>query len=651
MACVDNDIGSSVGAAVFSGSTSGAGNEFNRCGSSSSVEDLVVRWTAPASGAVTFDTEVSATSDTYLIAASGGCASPTYLECDDDDGTGYWSTMTRTVAEGDVVFLALEAYSGTGSVTLNITPEFELDCFDAADDDGDGFTDCDDTDCASACFELDCRDGLDGEGDGFTDCDDTECASDVTCIPESACTDGLDSDLDGLTDCADTDCAGDFACGATCFDGNLGGAIGYAVATGTTIGGTDDRTPTCGDYSGLNDMAYVWTAPASDTYTFTTQDSGFDTILTVEEPACVSSELGCNDDNGLGLNSSVSVTLAAGDQVIVNVDGYDEEGAYVLSVYGTTEDCDSGVDDDGDGAADCDDSDCGCATWYRDSDGDRFGDSSVSIAALDAPAGYVHDSGDCNDAARTIHPYAWEDTANGVDDDCDGLTDGADTAATRVSLSDDSYATQTFGGGFTFPFCGTSYSSLYLGSNGRLTFDASNSSASESASSFVTTSSTPRRAIAGMWDDLNPASASSTGVYVVQDAGAYSIYFRSVVEYGSTTSTNTFAMTLLADGRFMVDTGTLGSTDGLIGWTCGTASSSSVAESDMSALRSALPAGAYGIRTGSPHAIYEVFTSSDNDLDNQTFLFCPTSGTDADADGWTVQCGDRDDADASVYPR
>ncbi len=226
---------------------------------------------------------------------------------------------------------------------------------------------------------------------------------------------------------------------------------------------------------------------------------------------------------------------------------------------------------------------------------------------------------------------------------------------TRLSLTDDSSASATFSGGFTFPFCGTTYSSLSVNSNGMLAFGGSTTSYSESASSFVTRSSAPRAVIGGLWDDLNAGSSSSTGVYTVQDGDAFTVYFRSVVEYGASTG-NTFAFTLLADGRFFLDYGTVNVTDGLAGWSCGTGSTTSgasnyVAESDLSALRSALPAGANGIRTGSTHGVYEVFTSSDNDLDNQLFMFCPTNGTDADADGWTTECGDRDDADATVYPR
>jgi hypothetical protein len=60
-----------------------------------------------------------------------------------------------------------------------------------------------------------CGDGVDNDSDGLTDCDDSDCAADPACAcspsPED-CVDGIDNDCDGLVDCDDTDCAGDAAC-------------------------------------------------------------------------------------------------------------------------------------------------------------------------------------------------------------------------------------------------------------------------------------------------------------------------------------------------------------------------------------------------------------------------------------------------------
>lgn len=63
--------------------------------------------------------------------------------------------------------------------------------------------------------ELTCDDDLDNDQDGLTDCDDSDCAAEEACqVPatESECKDGLDNDEDGSSDCEDSDCAEDYWC-------------------------------------------------------------------------------------------------------------------------------------------------------------------------------------------------------------------------------------------------------------------------------------------------------------------------------------------------------------------------------------------------------------------------------------------------------
>ncbi|MGB4848472.1 MAG: LamG-like jellyroll fold domain-containing protein, partial [Saprospiraceae bacterium] len=62
-------------------------------------------------------------------------------------------------------------------------------------------------------------------------------------------------------------------------------------------------------------------------------------------------------------------------------------------------------------------------TRYQDSDGDGFGNASVT-STLFCPAGaYSSVAGDCDDTNPNINPYATEICGNTVDDDCDGNTD------------------------------------------------------------------------------------------------------------------------------------------------------------------------------------------------------------------------------------
>ena len=84
---------------------------------------------------------------------------------------------------------------------------------------------------------------------------------------------------------------------------------------------------------------------------------------------------------------------------------------------------------------------CSCTApvpAYRDADGDGFGNVSVAIAACggSAPAGYVANATDCNDASPAIHPGASE-VCNGVDDNCDGVADGGASCSDGNACTDD----------------------------------------------------------------------------------------------------------------------------------------------------------------------------------------------------------------------
>ncbi|HMV67885.1 MAG TPA: putative metal-binding motif-containing protein, partial [Myxococcota bacterium] len=103
-------------------------------------------------------------------------------------------------------------------------------------------------------------------------------------------------------------------------------------------------------------------------------------------------------------------------------DGTDCDDRLATVFPGAQEICNR-VDDDCDGFVDDEAADG--LPWYRDLDGDGYGDVLDVQVACEAPEGRVSDATDCDDAAPGVRPFAPE-LCNGVDDDCDGaIDDGA----------------------------------------------------------------------------------------------------------------------------------------------------------------------------------------------------------------------------------
>ncbi len=100
---------------------------------------------------------------------------------------------------------------------------------------------------------------------------------------------------------------------------------------------------------------------------------------------------------------------------------------------GATETCNS-IDDDCNGSTD----EGVQTTFYADADSDTYGDLTTTTSACAAPAGYISNSTDCNDASASVHPGATE-TCNGVDDDCDNSTDEGVQTTFYADADSDTY--------------------------------------------------------------------------------------------------------------------------------------------------------------------------------------------------------------------